>query len=114
MVLTRQGYKMPTIPQRAEYANETYFVTNPAYQDLIFRNQGTDILALAMFTDGIQNLAIDLSNKRPNDACISRALATLDSPEPNQALSEWIAAPDVALNAQDDATIIIARQEQHA
>ena len=106
---------MLTIPQRGEYANETYFVTNPAYQDLIFRNQGTDILALAMFTDGIQNLAIDLPNKRPNDACISEALFTLHSPEPDQALSEWLSAPHVALNAQDDATIIIiAQREQHA
>ena len=58
--------KMLTIPQRGEYVNETFFITEPHYQQTKFTREATGITALALFTDGLQKDAVDFQNRKAN------------------------------------------------
>ena len=66
--------KMLTIPQRGQYANETYFVTEPHCEQTQFANKTSGITAMALFTDGIQKNAVDFRNRRANDEFIPQAI----------------------------------------
>ena len=73
--------KMLTIPQRGQYANETYFVTEPHCEKTQFTNQATGITALALFTDGIQKSAVDFRNRKANEDFIPQAIAMMRDQE---------------------------------
>lgn len=80
-------YKMLTVPQRGQYANETFFITQEQAPEIAFQNQTDHAQALAMFTDGIQSLMIDHQRKRANAKTVHEALAQIstprtDSPDP--------------------------------
>ncbi len=69
--------KMLTIPQRGEYVNETFFVTEPHFQQTMFSRETSGITALALFTDGLQKHAVDFQNRRAKDAFIPQAISIL-------------------------------------
>ena len=55
--------KMLTVPQRGEYVNETFFITEPHYEQTKFTREATGITALALFTDGLQKDAVDFQHR---------------------------------------------------
>ena len=91
--------KMLTVPQRGEYVNETFFLTEPHYQQTKFTREAKGITAVALFTDGLQKEAVDFqrnvrrtasSSHRQSPFCatLERAAAKRAAPSPLQASVE--------------------------
>ena len=77
IVGTKEGYKMLTVPRQGEFANETYFITEPHYLQAVFENEATDVNSVALFTDGLQRLSIDFKRKRANQDFMEQAMKSL-------------------------------------
>jgi hypothetical protein len=59
-----QEYRVVFWPEPAEYANATDFLTDDSFRDWIRFEPVTDsITELAVFTDGLQRLALDFANR---------------------------------------------------
>jgi len=59
-----QEYRVVFWPEPAEYANTTDFLTDDSFRDWIRFEPVTDsITELAVFTDGLQRLALDFANR---------------------------------------------------
>lgn len=69
--------KMLTIPQRGEYVNETFFVTEDHFQQTMFSRGASGITAVALFTDGLQKEAVDFQHRKANAVFIPQAIAIL-------------------------------------
>ena len=68
---------MLTVPQRGEYVNETFFVTEPHFRQTMFSREASGITALALFTDGLQKHAVDFQNRKANGEFILQAITIL-------------------------------------
>ena len=132
VVATPEGTKMLTVPQRGEYANETYFITLPRADEIAFVNQTAAATALALFTDGLHDQAIDFPNRRPVAGFVEAALAgssmvntkmetgkvisgswMKEKPEQDLRLEEWLASESAAATNIDDSTLITATWAGH-
>ena len=132
-IRTAGEHKMLTVPQQGMYANETYFVTMPQYEQIAFVNHTDAADALLMFTDGVQRHALDFASKKPKpefaNSILRKAHHLRQSPYPpiRQSFSWQTAQPDDHENPfqnwfsrqsdyldQDDATIIVIERTPHA
>ena len=83
------GYALFSAPQRGEYANTTNFITSDNWQaSLDMRTQRGGVSHVAMFTDGIQSIALNaISGNTPHspffDLCFAgwRGKWTLKMPK---------------------------------
>jgi hypothetical protein len=100
-------------PQSGEYVNTTNFVTAGRFdKELVFEWRNSPTGQIALFTDGLQNVALDFANRRAHgpffsplfDAIGSRPNAK-DLEEPMQAFLE---SPQLAERTDDDITLILA------
>lgn len=80
--------KMLTVPQRGEYVNETFFVTEPHFRQTTFSREASGITGLALFTDGLQKYAVDFQNRKANGEFIPQAITILRDAETNDEPSE--------------------------
>lgn len=131
VVAAPEGIKMLTIPQQGEYANETYFITMPQAENIAFFNQTDSVEALLLFTDGLQQQAIDFANKRPHTDFVASAIKNgsnaddLSHPaasssswatEQNDAdirLQQWLSSEEGAQHNTDDTTLVVASRINH-
>ncbi|MCL6562795.1 MAG: protein phosphatase 2C domain-containing protein [Firmicutes bacterium] len=100
-------------PEQGEYAHTTAFVTDPdCVRHLQFATAGP-IDELALFSDGLQRLALDWTRLAPHAPLFQQLFADLrrlPSPEPegNQALERLLRSEPVASRTDDDRTLILA------
>jgi hypothetical protein len=102
-------------PENGEYASMTYFLTDdPAPRLRISRFSGA-YTALAVFSDGIENLALDHKTNAPHAPFFRSMLAPLDnatdtgrSVQLSSALSAFLGGPRVCEKTDDDKTLILA------
>ena len=73
--------KMLTVPRQGEYVNETFFLTEPHFQQTMFTRETSGITALALFTDGLQKYAVDFRNRKANADFITRAITAMRNAE---------------------------------
>ena len=129
IVDTPDGFKMFTIPARGQYANETYFVTMPEYEELIARNCTKKASSIFLFTDGVQNAAIDFQRKRPREESLAALQETETRltevtkaeqsgrrpriiTERTSGIRRWL--EETESTHSDDATMVIIRKLQTA
>ncbi len=99
-------------PQRGEYANETYFLSQAdALQHLDIYVYAERVRALALMTDGLLRLVLD-GQRRPH-APFFRPLLTfaveVESPTAGQAqLNDFLRSDRVSARTDDDKTILLA------
>ena len=110
-------YRCVFRPQRGEYANETHFVTEPdAPSALAFEYRPGPLRALALLTDGLQELVLDGRTRTPHARFFGPMFAPLaaGTPGPDAALSRalglWLASPRVHARTDDDTTLVLARR----
>jgi hypothetical protein len=100
-------------PQAGEYANATYFLTDPNYQGNVeFARRDEGVGELAVLTDGLQRLALDFTARigharffQPlfRDLRAAADPSALDGP-----LVEFLDSPRVNERTDDDKTLILA------
>ena len=108
-------YRLLTIPQKGDYANETVFlVSKDALRSLRVTAELARLTHLAMFTDGIENIALndpqnDPSPHIPFFAPLFRwAESQSDESRAAAILEKTLASPKFARRTDDDVTLLLA------
>jgi Protein phosphatase 2C len=106
-------------PQRGEYANETYFLTDTqATKRILFEVHDSAPDALAIFTDGLQHMVLDYRQQIPHGPFFDSYLSWVRGGDFGQdfrksaQLSEFLASPEVNQKTDDDKTLILAALKQ--
>ena len=109
-----QGDFFPlTVPPDAEYANATTFVTSPdALESAQIVLDNRPIFALALFSDGLQRLALKLPEGTPHAPFFTPLFAFTEEMEDRAQgvtqLSAFLSSPRIVERADDDLTLVLA------
>jgi Protein phosphatase 2C len=102
-------------PQAGEYANETYFVTDPTASVRMAVVVLTEPVAeIALFSDGLQPLALHYQSRRAHAPFFRPLFARLRAAEPGcsaeltSALARFLDSAPVNQRTHDDKTLILA------
>lgn len=119
-VLRRRGgqlWEVPSWPAHGEYASSTYFVTDDPEPNLDFVSIEAEYCDLAIFSDGIERLALDFLQKNASDRFFSpmfSPLEKLERPGRDRALSrilrEYLDSPRVTEHTDDDKSLVLAHR----
>ena len=108
------SYTLFSAPQRGEYANTTNFITSDNWKDsLEIATRYGGVSRLAMFTDGIQSLALNAaSGNAPHTPFFGPLFSWADKQEDTDAagngLAAFLSSPRVTARADDDLTLLLA------
>jgi hypothetical protein len=102
-------------PESGEYASSTYFVTDDPAPRVRFTRFQESYDGFAVFSDGIENVALDLQAKQPHEPFFRSMLNPLDRMvttlgknfELSQALSNFLGSERLCAKTDDDKTLII-------
>ncbi len=99
-------------PQRGEYANETYFLSQPdALQHLEVRWYAEPVRALALMTDGLLRLVLD-GQRRPHvpffQPLLTFGVEAGDAAQAGGQLADFLASERVCARTDDDKTVVLA------
>jgi hypothetical protein len=99
-------------PQRGEYANETYFLTlDDALQRLVVQTYARPIAALALMSDGLTRLAMNVAEFTPHppffEPLLTFAAQMEGEPEARAQLEALLASERVCARTDDDKTLVL-------
>jgi hypothetical protein len=108
-------------PQHGPYANTTYFVTDDTALDQFeFEVGERRIDEIGMFTDGLEQLVLNLQQRTVHEPFFKRMLYPLrrsNSVGMNRSLSEhlasYLSSPAVRERADDDVTLVLASRAEN-
>ena len=118
-VLRKKGnanWEIPSWPANGEYANSTYFVTDDPEPKLQFNSLEGEFSELAIFSDGIERLALDFQSKKAFDGFFEPMFAPLATLTPGRdrklsgILRKYLDSPRVIERTDDDKSLILARR----
>lgn len=100
-------------PQSGEYANTTNFVTSPRIErDLMFEWREGRIDDVALFTDGLQSLALNYGTKQAHQPFFTPLLEALrNHPNPMELagpMQAFLESKNLSDRTDDDLTLILA------
>ena len=106
-------------PDHGEYENTTFFATEPEFgSNLKFENVRRNVVELAMFSDGLQRLALDFAKNIPFEPFFRglfpsiRSMQADDGEKLSQSLIDFLGSPRVNERTDDDKTLILATRVQ--
>lgn len=109
------SYKIAFWPSANEFVNLTHFITDTDSCDkLMYTEISNKIDEIIMFTDGLQRLALDYTNRRPHIPFFKmfiEPLRRLDKGQTEQyshQISQFLTSPEVITRTDDDITLILA------
>jgi hypothetical protein len=121
IVVSAGGGEYETIfwPEQGEYANVTFFATDDQFADhLNIRHFPKTPGEIALFTDGIQTLALSFAQKKAHAGFFRPLFAALrEHPEGgfldfSEHLNAFLTRDDVSARSDDDKTLVLAVLEQ--
>ena len=100
-------------PEQGEYANTTYFVTGvDAHQRLRLDVRPTPVHDVALFTDGLQHIALRYETRVPHqpffDPMFARLRADDAWPGLGGALASFLGSEAISTRTDDDCTLVLA------
>ena len=100
-------------PEQGEYANTTYFVTGvDAHQRLRLEVRPTPVHDVALFTDGLQHIALRYETRAPHqpffDPMFARLRADDRWPALGGALASFLGSEAISTRTDDDCTLVLA------
>jgi len=110
----RQGHLTAlTQPENGEYANETTFLISPnALESAQIKVWEGEIAHFALFSDGLQRLALKLPEGNPHAPFFTPLFRFVDQMEDAEAaqsqLEEFLAHPRITERTDDDLTMVLA------
>lgn len=113
VVTGESDYRVVFWPDQGEYANTTFFVTGPdAFERLRIEIHPTPVRDIALFTDGLQHLALRYDSRSAHAPFFAPMFARLRSDEQWQCLSEaleaFLGSEAVSKRTDDDCTLVLA------
>jgi len=119
IVVSADGGEYETIfwPEQGEYANTTFFVTDEGFSDhLDIRHYGSMPGEIALFTDGLQTLALSFARKKAHEGFFRPLFEALrQHPDSgfldfSRQLSVFLTRDDVSARSDDDKSLVLAVQ----
>jgi hypothetical protein len=114
-IVIREGeeYRPVFWPQAGEYQNTTFFITDTKFDANVQTEIRPGAVAeVAMFSDGLQMLALHYATKAAHQPFFSPMFAALQKAEDHQELivpmRQWLDSPAVNGRTDDDKTLILA------
>jgi Protein phosphatase 2C len=110
------SWEVPSWPAHGEYASSTYFVTDDPEPKLQFVQLADEISELAIFSDGIERLALDFANKTASERFFDPMFAPLVRSRPGRnrtlssSLRKYLDSPRIIDRTDDDKSLILARR----
>ena len=101
-------------PQHGEYANSTYFLTQPGAEAALQLERGPAMDEVAVFSDGIERLVLDMATKQVHSPAFQPIFEWLSgteparSGEPSGALVAYLGSDHVNRRTDDDKTLVMA------
>ena len=108
------GYALFSAPQRGEYANTTNFITSGSWRDTLdISTRRGNVSRLAMFSDGIQAIALtSAADNAPHapffNPLFGWAEGQEDTDAAGQGLAAFLSSDRVTARADDDLTLLLA------
>ncbi|WP_044641992.1 PP2C family serine/threonine-protein phosphatase [Risungbinella massiliensis] len=108
------AYELIFWPQQGEYANQTYFATQPEACALLqFTSLSTELTDVALFTDGIQRLALSYEDQCAYAPFFRPLFEFLHHPDWNwiagqKKLDLFLQSKQINKRTDDDKTLVIA------
>lgn len=99
------------VDDEREYLNETTFLSSPRWRDELFTAEvpATGVDAIALMTDGLQLVAIELATSTPHPGFFDPLVGWASNADANDDdLAEFLSSPRLAERTDDDLTIAIA------
>lgn len=110
-----QSYGHVFWPERGEYENATFFATDRRFAaNLRFASVCRNVVELAMFSDGLQRLALDFQKTMPHEPFFRGVFPPVRKASPENAgqlaegLSSFLGSARVNQRTDDDKTLILA------
>ena len=102
-------------PERGEYENTTYFVTQASFfEQLQFRLLEEQVAEVALLSDGLQRLALNYQTRSAHQPFFSGLFAPLKYaeqeafPQLNRQLATYLDSPKINERTDDDKTLVLA------
>lgn len=101
-------------PQHGEYANSTYFLTQTGALDTLQVERGPAVDEVAVFSDGIERLVLDMAKRRVHSPAFQPIFEWLSGIEidksgaPSNALLAYLDSDHVNSRTDDDKTLVMA------
>jgi hypothetical protein len=101
-------------PQQGEYINETIPITaDNALNALAIASYQGEIKAFSVFSDGLQNLALDMTNQTPYEPFFTPLFkiasdVSLDSDYTSAQLAGFLQSERICQRTDDDKTLVLA------
>ncbi|MBP0600746.1 protein phosphatase 2C domain-containing protein [Herbaspirillum sp. LeCh32-8] len=112
-----QGLELAIVPMSGEYANMTSFITDEnAVEVLITKTYANAVSLAAVFSDGIQRIALNLATNMPHEPFFAPFFKTLKVATEEQEdqlqvlLAKFLSGPAVNERTDDDKTLALAVQ----
>ncbi len=109
------GLEIPIVPMVGEYANMTHFVTEDGAIDILqTKTYPQQVVRAAVFSDGLQRLAIHLATNTPHAPFFNRFFPVMSTStdehldEIDSALLRFLKSPAVNERTDDDKTLALA------
>ena len=101
-----------SVPQNGEYVNQTFALTqDDALESVQLNVSSSEVYALAIFSDGIQNLSINHQSSQPFSNFfipLFKQLSTIeDCRIVSQSLGDFLASDRVCAKTDDDKTLVL-------
>ena len=113
-----EGYRVAIWPSKGEYANTTYFITDPdAASELEWDSVEMEVADIAVFSDGLERLALDFKTQEAHSKFFSGFFPHLYDKEAGivvsiqTQLAAFLASDRVNSKTDDDKTLILATRE---
>lgn len=105
-------------PQHGEYANSTNFLTQKGAAEALFFEIGPPVDEIAMFSDGIERLVLDMSVATVHSPAFRPVFDWLGGTEPanidrpSEVLTAYLASDHVNGRTDDDKTLVMATRAE--
>ena len=105
-------------PQQGEFANSTFFITSPRHLELVqTRTHGEVPERIALMSDGLQNLALRMSDRTAHagffsplfDGLLAQPVGLAEGLE--LPLAEFLDSPRINARSDDDKSLLLAVRE---
>lgn len=109
------GYTLAFWPERGEYENTTFFVTQSSFFDqLQFTAVDGPMAEIAIFSDGLQRLALNYQTRSAHQPFFKGMFPGVKSappanlPQLNEQLTQFLDSPKINERTDDDKTLLLA------
>lgn len=108
--------EVPTWPAHGEYASSTYFITDDPQPNLQFASLSGQFSEVALFSDGLERLALDFATKKAFPRFFAPMFAALENSHHGRnrilsiSLRSFLNSEQVTQRTDDDKSLLLARR----